>query len=239
MDPQSVVGSTEFIASMAGAFAGAGAAFLFQAFGEIVKERNRKHSAIILTQAVLGMQLSDILHLKWSRMDRLKTDPKRHVNLHGIGYDLTSLRVDFTSIVFLGEHYENSQVISQVMNAESKFLTAVKVSGLRNEAILALKAVQKAAPAPIESNDVATTTEWKRVVELHLDDLKHQTDQLYFAVEKSSRQLHTAIKALSETGKSVLPDKKFARFKWSYTDDPKDEYIIPKEDTEPKKRPMI
>jgi hypothetical protein len=207
--------NNEFVAALAGAFAGAGAAFLLNVFHEVVKERNRKQAAIIQAQFALRHQLRALEGIKGRLNEHRKSvGLKRALDLPGMLWVGASVRLDLNSLAFVF-HSSKPDVLGEAFDAEMSYQRVEALVMARNAFISDLDKVSK--PSEFDIQAVSGTFEVNDTNRVELARLIRCTDQLYANFDDAYRRLITAIEDLYTVGRELLFEKKFIRLSGKIT----------------------
>src|SRR6059058_4550479 len=124
-----LIGSTEFISSLVGAFCGAGAAFVLESRRRHHEKKEREHEALLRAQSALLAQGNS---LGW--FEAQYPEDNRFDNLKTIILGFTNQVVDFDGLGFLGAS-SRPQLIIELDVANASFEQFKRLSEFRNVAI--------------------------------------------------------------------------------------------------------
>jgi hypothetical protein len=122
-----LIGSTEFISSLVGAFCGAGAAFVLESRRRRHEKKGRQHEALLRAQSALLAQGNS---LSW--FEAQYPDEDRFDNLKTIVLGFTTQTVDFAGIGFLGRS-KRPQLIIDLDVANGSFEQFKRLAEFRND----------------------------------------------------------------------------------------------------------
>ncbi len=202
----SITSSTEFVSALAGALAGAGAAFLFQTGSAVFHSRDLKHSAIIKAQLTLGLQLQGLLSFHRQSIDPYLNDPDADRNMPAKSHVFTNARLDISELSFLA-CCDNPNVLNRMVLAEASFLSVQEVIDKRNNASAALGSTIQIQEADIKSGKVTFIIDKNNI--RHLIDIKHHTKALFEHIDLAISSLENSIRELRGLAKELLPEKSF------------------------------
>jgi hypothetical protein len=124
-----IIGTSEFISALVGAFCGAGAAFILESRRRQREKRERQHEALLRAQSVLLAQGNA---LGW--FEAQFPDEDRFDNLKTIVSGFTSQTVDFEGLGFLGAS-SRPQLIIELDVANGSFEQFKRLAEVRNDTI--------------------------------------------------------------------------------------------------------
>jgi hypothetical protein len=124
-----IIGTTEFISALAGAFCGAGAAFLLESRRRQREKRERQHEVLLRAQSALLAQANS---LGW--FEAQYPEDNRFDNLKTIVLGFTSQTVDFDGLGFLGAS-SRPQLITELDVANGSFEQFKRLTEFRNDTI--------------------------------------------------------------------------------------------------------
>lgn len=124
-----IIGTSEFISALTGAFCGAGAAFVLERRQRQREKRERQHEALLRAQSALLVQGNS---LSW--FEAQYPDEDRFDNLKSIVLGFTRQTVDFEGLGFLGGS-SRPQLIIDLDVANGSFEQFKRLSEFRNDTI--------------------------------------------------------------------------------------------------------
>jgi hypothetical protein len=192
------------VAALAGAFAGALAAFTFEALRQWRKERREGHSAITQAQFILSMQLNDLLGLQEQYLDGEKDNPTRFAALGPFNAPMLDARVDLGTITFVAVK-DGARVLHRVHAAQETYKVVMEILDSRNRFYRERVANFEGTAGP--EFDVETGQGEFEVDPRAVAVLKGETDALYTMTEGAIKAERRAIESLVEVSKRLFPLK--------------------------------
>lgn len=201
--------TTEFIASLAGAFAGAIAAFALSAIWEHVKDTNTRHATIVKAQHVLAMQANDAENLLTSHLEMARKIPKeeRANRLSAIQYPFVEVRLDSNELAFLAASGYPEE-FREILLSERCFVNLMEC--MRNYNSLKKKYAEAAIIHDRKGDQVLfelPASAAGLVLELESSCLN-----LYKCADEAVPRLCNAIGLLARTGKRVIPGREYLSY---------------------------
>lgn len=194
----------ELIASLAGAFAGAGAAFYLENREQKRKDENEKYYAIIRSQHALTFMWRVMRQLQKQKLEPIQNHEDRHRRF-GIFYAVQeTMPIDIGEITFLFRR-GHRQVLANIFAAERSYLNALDALRTRNEAIEELK---KAIEGKGEFNPKTGETTMPYDPERD-SNIKNETDNLFNAVSNAVKAITIAFEELRSAAKTAFPKMEF------------------------------
>lgn len=195
--------SGELWAALAGAFAGAFAAYRLQLSVEKRKERDQQHSSIIQAQLALISQLDNLARIRRDHLDPLKSDPARDRKLLLLSVPPKCLDVSLGSLAFLLET-DDADLVLQVQVAERAYYSSMDALSDRNQAVRDLHRNSHLTDVGSDPSQVTVLAEHRDVVLV-----KNYTDSVFESFYSAEDLSKRAIENLNTTGKRIYPKRRF------------------------------
>ncbi len=197
---------TEFLASLAGAFFGAVAAFVLAAFQSLTSKRHEEQQHIIKAQYILAQQAANVENLQ-RFMEEAKNLPNREHVLQFLPA-VTSYSVSIDTLTFLLLS-KKPNIVPAIDRAQAFF------EGLRRGIDLQNKAKQDLITFAVPMPDTATSgmmaiPQDHRTAQM-IFSLKQATDNLYRAIPETMTELERAQNLLLKTAREAYPEKHFPK----------------------------
>jgi hypothetical protein len=194
--------TTDFIAAMAGAFAGAFLAFLFGAIWEQVKRVEERRAAIVKAQHVLIMQANDVENLLKFHLNPTREIPKeeRPLKMAAIQYPFVDVRINNDELAFLAAA-GCPEELRDVLLAERCFLNTVVCIENYN----ALKKEHAAVVIVHDRDGDEISFETPRASVGLLLQLESRCVNMFKCADEALPRLLMAVDILARTGKRLIP----------------------------------
>jgi hypothetical protein len=194
----------EIIAALAGAFVGAGAAFLLQRRRENELKADAQYAAIIQAQHTLFFMWAILAEKKVKYLDRYRSDALGYRKLTLYPLPQSQIGLDFKSLGFLFRP-TSRRVISDCFNAERSYLSAIEILKLRNEILTQIHALGGTVKES-ETGESQAVIPHDEIKDLKLSKA---TKLLYEAVDRGVLTCVSAFAGLRKAALEMFPNREF------------------------------
>jgi len=186
----------------AGAFFGAGFAFLLEWLRRTREANRSQYSLLIQAQFSVGMQLNTAVSIRDQWLDPVRDEADRYFRLPLLHIAAPNVQVDLTSLAFVAVD-DLVQPLQQIHVAQESYLTAMHALQVRNDM---LNDIYRSG-APLHDFDFESGTGVAQLDVRQVRILKGTTDGLYMAIDTAIEQEVDAIQQLTGVIARLFPKR--------------------------------